>query len=150
MKKKTKKTNKEWIFFTIFFIVALLCIRFLFLLQILEPHFKIYKNESGERIEVERIPIAWNNKEGSCGSSDFTIINEKTDYGECGWFYIEQMTIEWLEENCGCIQIDCEYIFNASKRTQFNLSEPEKFTSKTYEGFIWFTTDARGDLMAEY
>lgn len=103
--------------------------------NIMEPHFTIYKNESGELIEVKDNIISWCYSETDCG---------KIKIGEVSW------KVEWLEENCECIQINCEYAFNSSKMVVFNMEEPEKFTAKTFEGFIWFTTDERGNEIAEY
>ncbi len=131
--KKKKKLYQQWQFWLM--IVCIIAFISLIVTWDSEPHFKIYKNQSGELVEVKDNVIEWCHDENDCG---------KIKIGEDPW------KIEWLDENCECPAKNCEYVFNVSKRAVFNMEEPEKFTSKTYEGIIWFTTDERGDLMAEY
>ncbi len=133
MKKKTKKRRlyQQWQFWLM--IVCMIAFISLIVTWDSELHFKIYENESGEFVEVD---LDWKNNclemvEGKCFSPYYD-------------------GIEWLEENCECPEKNCEYVFNSSKRAVFNMEEPEKFTAKTYEGLIWFTTDEWGNEIAEY
>ncbi len=133
MKKKSKKKKKiRELIFAISFAGLFLFIIFISLPQVSEPHFKIYKNESGELIE-DNI-IGWCYSKDDCG---------KIRIGEKPW------EIEWLDMNCECIR-NCEYVFNVSKREKFKVEDSEEFIAKTYEGLIWFTIDEEGNEIVEY
>jgi len=93
--------------------------------------FIIEIKEVCEQVEVDDNIIDWCYSKYNCGQ-----ILIGTTYG---------VEIEWLEENCECIQIDCEYVFNASKKEKFKVEDAEKFIAKTYEGIIWEGNFYQGD-----
>ena len=158
--KKKKKLYQQWQFWLM--IVCIIAFISLIVTWDSEPHFKIYKEICEEIIPC--IPVNdtfidcrdYGRYEISCEQvevdKDVKIcIDKYKEEGNATWCIMSDViNIEWLNGNCDCLEKNCEYVFNVSKRAVFNMEEPEKFTSKTYEGIIWFTTDERGDLMAEY
>ena len=133
MKKKTNVrildilTNKFVII--ILLIVVLILVVFSFIMILDEPHFKITKN--GE--EVDRI-----DNYGIPNQSFFFDISK------------QDLTTDWLDENCECGEQTCNFHFNYSKRVKITSENAKEFVSVTYEGPIWFFTDESGHKIAEF
>ena len=153
MKEKNRKKRKLIIWIILCIILGAL-ILFDLPLFFEEPHFQIYKNESGELVKVDYMEdILCYKKYNDSIVSEWRILKNQEDCNLSGNLDIKTLNafgIEWLDEDCECAKKNCEFSFNASKRAQFNLSDPEKFTGKTFEGLIWFTTDEKGNEIVEY
>lgn len=106
------------------FIIIITFIGFLYTNQ--EPNFKITK----EGIEVDRI-----NNFGIPNQSYFYNLSE------------QDLSIEWLNENCEVEEPVCEYIFDKTKR--FEIKD-EEAVAKTYEGLIWYEKQKDGSEIVFY
>ncbi len=88
-----------------------------------EPHFKIYDKNGNE------VDIVYPNDE----------YNRKIN-----GILKEHLTIDWLDNNCECLEINCSYIFKSSE----TFESPDKIIGATYEGMIWYIKDKKGNEIA--
>lgn len=118
---KRKNLLKQWQFW-----VAMIVVVGILSLIIInnETHFKIYDKDG---VEVERI-----NNFGIPHQSYFYDLSK------------EDISVEWLDETCECLEINCSYIFKSSE----TFESQDKFVGATYEGMIWYIKDKKGNEIA--
>ena len=99
------------------------------------------------QVEVNEIEILYNYDIGC-----FSGVNQK---GKVYQYYDEEkmknycgikkqnLTIEWLEGNCKCLEKKCTISYNKSQRLKITSENMEEFIGKTYDGPIEYTEENR-------